>query len=138
MQWFGTVNPATDELVTISGAGSSLPGTEAGAAKVTPMTEYPSKGRATGGVRCHRFLKGEDAIIASCIGHSPVIACASSGSPVELPGATVRRDGSGVPISQPVASLSSRQCARVDTADDAVAPIRTADGQDALPVGEGQ
>ena len=28
--------------------------------KVTPYEEYPAKGRGTGGVRCHRFLKGED------------------------------------------------------------------------------
>ena len=25
-----------------------------------PFSEYPGKGRATGGVRSHRFLKGED------------------------------------------------------------------------------
>ncbi len=138
VQWFGAVDPATDELVTISGSASSLPGTEVGAAKVTPMAEYPSKGRATGGVRCHRFLKGEDAIIVSCIGHSPVIASAASGSPVELPAATVRRDGSGVPIAQPVSSLSSRQCARVDSDDATPSPIPTNDGQDALPVGDDQ
>ena len=106
--WFGTVDPATDDLVTISGTGSALPGTEVGAAKVTPMTTYPSKGRATGGVRCHRFLKGEDALIVATIGHSPVIAAAASGSPVELPAVTDRRDGSGLPIKQPVASLAPR------------------------------
>ncbi len=138
VQWFGAVNPATDELVTISGSGSALPGTEVGSAKVTPMSEYPSKGRATGGVRCHRFLKGEDAIIASCIGQSPVIASAASGSPVELPAATVRRDGSGVPMSQPVSSLSSRQCARLDTGNFVSAPLVTDDGQDALPAGDEQ
>ncbi|HSE07202.1 MAG TPA: DNA topoisomerase (ATP-hydrolyzing), partial [Nocardioidaceae bacterium] len=49
-------------VVTVSGSSTALPGTEAGSAKVTPFSEYPAKGRATGGVRCHRFLKGEDVL----------------------------------------------------------------------------
>ena len=54
--------PAGDQVVvTASGSSTALPGTEPGAVKVTPFAEYPAKGRATGGVRCHRFLKGEDA-----------------------------------------------------------------------------
>ena len=36
------------------------PGTESGTVKVTPFAEYPGKGRATGGVRCHKFRSGED------------------------------------------------------------------------------
>lgn len=118
MLWFGGVDAGADELVTISGSGSSLPGTEVGAAKVTPMTQYPAKGRATSGVRCHRFLKGEDALIAAAIGPSPVIATAASGSPIELPEPTDRRDGSGVPLTQPVASLAGRGAGR-PTADGA-------------------
>ncbi|MDO5736817.1 MAG: DNA topoisomerase (ATP-hydrolyzing) [Propionibacteriaceae bacterium] len=113
--WFGAIDPNTDELVTISGSQGSLPGTEAGAAKVTPMSQYPAKGRATGGVRCHRFLKGEDTLISACIGATPVIASATSGSPVELPSTTDRRDGSGVPISQPVATMASRVVSRPAT-----------------------
>ena len=35
--FFGAVHPATDDVVTIAGASSSLPGTEAGSAKVTPL-----------------------------------------------------------------------------------------------------
>ena len=27
-----------------------------------PYAEYPAKGRGTGGVRCHRFLRGEDVL----------------------------------------------------------------------------
>ena len=44
-------------------AGRALPGTGAASVKVTPFAEYPPKGRATGGVRCQRFLKGEDGLI---------------------------------------------------------------------------
>ena len=47
-------------VVTVAGSSHALPGTAAATVKVTPYQEYPAKGRATGGVRCHRFLKGED------------------------------------------------------------------------------
>ena len=35
---------------------------------MTPYAEYPAKGRATGGVRCHRFLKGEDLLVLAWAG----------------------------------------------------------------------
>jgi DNA gyrase subunit A len=75
--------------------------------KVTPFAEYPGKGRATGGVRCHRFLKGEDTLVFAWVGAAPALAAAASGAPVDLPEPTGRRDGSGTPGSQPVAACSS-------------------------------
>jgi DNA gyrase subunit A len=104
---FGAFTP--DEgavVVTASGSGAALPGTEAGSVKVTPFSEYPAKGRATGGVRCHRFLKGEDTLVLAWAGRGPARAAAASGAAVELPEATGRRDGSGVPGSQPVLAVS--------------------------------
>ena len=57
--FFGAVDPAVPNLVvTSSGSSGALPGTEPGSLKVTPYDEYPAKGRATGGVRAHRFLRG--------------------------------------------------------------------------------
>ncbi|MHA7860568.1 DNA gyrase/topoisomerase IV subunit A [Tessaracoccus sp. Y36] len=106
--WFGVVDSATDDVVTISGSSTSLPGTETGLAKVTALSEFPAKGRATGGVRAHRFLKGEDTLLIAAIGPRPVVAAASSGSPVELPREQGRRDGSGTPLSQPVTMLAGR------------------------------
>jgi DNA gyrase subunit A len=94
-------------VVTVSGSSTALPGTEAGSVKVTPFSEYPAKGRATGGVRCHRFLKGEDTLVMAWAGPGPAMAAASSGAAVDLPEATGRRDGSGVPAPQPIASVSS-------------------------------
>ena len=113
--WFGAVDPALDEVVTISGSSSSLPGTETGLAKVTPLSEYPAKGRATGGVRAHRFLKGEDTLLIAAIGPTPVVAAAASGSPIVLPEEPGRRDGSGTPVSQPVAMLAGRGGAPTDS-----------------------
>ena len=93
-------------VVTASGSSTALPGTEPGSVKVTPFTEYPAKGRATGGVRCHRFLKGEDTLVFAWAGTAPARASAASGSPVDLPDADGRRDGSGTPGSQPIAACA--------------------------------
>jgi DNA gyrase subunit A len=98
---------AVAEVVTVSGSSKALPGTDPGAVKVTSFTEYPGKGRATGGVRCHRFLKGEDALLIAWAGPGPAWAAAASGAPVDLPTADGRRDGSGVPVGQPIAAVSS-------------------------------
>ena len=85
----------------------ALPGTDAGAVKVTPLAEYPGKGRATGGVRCHRFLKGEDTLLLAWAGPAPAWAAAASGAPIDLPAPDGRRDGSGTPAGQPIAAVSS-------------------------------
>jgi DNA gyrase subunit A len=105
--FFGAFAPdETAVVVTSSGAASALPGTEPGSVKVTRFEEYPAKGRGTGGVRCHRFLKGEDTLVLAWAGPGPARAAAASGAPVELPAAEGRRDGSGVPGSQPVAAVA--------------------------------
>jgi DNA gyrase subunit A len=104
--WFGALDVSSAVVVTVSGSSTALPGTEPGAVKVTPFSEYPGKGRATGGVRCHRFLKGEDALIFGWAGAAPARAAAASGSPVDLPEANGRRDGSGTPGSQPIVACA--------------------------------
>lgn len=106
--WFGAVPAEGSVVVTVSGSSSSLPGTETGMVKVCDFSEYPGKGRATGGVRCHRFLKGEDALVLAWAGLAPAVACAASGAPVDLPEEPGRRDGSGVPVAQPLVAISSR------------------------------
>ena len=62
--------------------------------KVTPFEEYPAKGRATSGVRAHRFLKGEASLRLAWVGSRPA-GMSESGAPVELPEVDMRRDGSG-------------------------------------------
>jgi DNA gyrase subunit A len=104
--FFRAFGPGEAEVVTASGSSTALPGTEPGALKVTPFAEYPGKGRATGGVRCHRFLKGEDALIFAWAGTAPARAAAASGAPVDLPEATGKRDGSGTPGSQPIVACA--------------------------------
>jgi DNA gyrase subunit A len=88
-------------VVTVAGTSDALPGTQAGTAKVTPFSRFPGKGRATGGVRAHRFLKGEDALFLAWAGPGPARATGSAGQPVDLPAPDDRRDGSGLPLAAP-------------------------------------
>src|SRR6202035_3157058 len=106
--WFGAVDPAADSgtvVVTVAGSGSALPATSAVTVKVTPYAEYPPKGRATGGVRCHRFLRGEDVLVLAWAGTGPARGATAAGTPVDLPSAEGRRDGSGERIRQPLAAV---------------------------------
>jgi DNA gyrase subunit A len=88
-------------VVTVAGAGDGLFGGGT-SAKVTPYEYYPPKGRATGGVRSHRFLKGEDKLVLAWVGPAPGRAVASDGSPVPLPPTDPRRDGSGTPLTRQI------------------------------------
>ncbi|MBO3084192.1 DNA gyrase/topoisomerase IV subunit A [Cellulomonas fengjieae] len=92
-------------VVTVAGASDALPGTQTGSAKVTPFELYPGKGRATGGVRAHRFLRGEDTVLLGWVGAAPAWATGSAGQPVDLPPVDQRRDGSGAPLLAPVHAL---------------------------------
>jgi DNA gyrase subunit A len=87
--FFGAVrtdDPEHGEPMVVTATGTSV--------KTTPFAGYPAKGRATGGVRAHRFVKGETALSVAWIGPRPAGA-ARNGDPVELPEPTVRRDASG-------------------------------------------
>ncbi len=106
--FFGAVDPAADNVVvTSAGSSDALPGTEAGSLKVAPYTEYPAKGRATGGVRAHRFLRGEDALVLAWVGALPARASGSGGVPVDLPEPNGRRDGSGTPAPAVIAGIGA-------------------------------
>ncbi|MGW8399787.1 DNA gyrase/topoisomerase IV subunit A [Streptomyces lydicus] len=103
---FSAVDPAGDAVVfTVAGSHGTLDDSVA-TAKLTPFDQYPRKGRATGGVRCHRFLKGEDCLTLAWAGSAPVRAADAKGTPVPLPEPDPRRDGSGVPLTKPVAVLA--------------------------------
>jgi DNA gyrase subunit A len=108
--WFGALGPAADPsgeavVVTVAGRSGALPGTGGASVKVTPFAEYPPKGRATGGVRCQRFLKGEDGLIQAWIGQPPILAATESGVMVDLSDMQGRRDGSGTALTRQLAYL---------------------------------
>jgi DNA gyrase subunit A len=104
--WFGAVDPAAaNQLASIAGSRDALPGTEPGSVKVSDFALYPGKGRGTGGVRCHRFLRGEDALRLAYVGAAPLRAAAASGVPLPLPAPSDRRDGSGAASEQLIAAV---------------------------------
>jgi len=115
--WFGAVSPSASQsandagtaaepvVITVAGAAGALPGATAATVKVTPYAEYPPKGRGTGGVRCHRFLKGEDVLVLAWAGPGPARGATEAGTPVDLPAPVGRRDGSGERVLQPLAAV---------------------------------
>jgi DNA gyrase subunit A len=103
--WETSPEAAAAVVVTVAGRSDALPGTGGASVKVTPFAEYPPKGRATGGVRCQRFLKGEDGLIRAWLGPAPVIGVTESGVVVDLSGMTGKRDGSGNAITRQLAYL---------------------------------
>ncbi|MFK4692684.1 DNA gyrase/topoisomerase IV subunit A [Streptomyces pristinaespiralis] len=103
---FTAVDPAGEAVVfTVAGSHGTLDDSIA-TAKLTPFDQYPRKGRATGGVRCQRFLKGEDVLRLAWAGAAPARAAQKNGEPAELPELDPRRDGSGTPLMSPVAVLA--------------------------------
>ncbi|MER7672238.1 DNA topoisomerase IV subunit A [Kitasatospora sp. NPDC096128] len=97
---FTAVDPAVDAVVvSVAGASGTLSGDEQSSWKVTPFEQYPRKGRATGGVRCQRFLRGEDGLAFAWAGAAPARAAGAKGAPVDLPERDPRRDGSGTPVT---------------------------------------
>jgi DNA gyrase subunit A len=93
--FFGAVatdDPQHGEPMVVTSTGNGV--------KVTPFAVYPAKGRATGGVRSQRFLRGETRLEVAWVGPRPV-ASKRSGEPVDLPEIDERRDGSGTPNPRP-------------------------------------
>jgi DNA gyrase subunit A len=74
--------------------------------KTTPLSDYPAKGRGTGGVRCMRFAKGETALAAAAVTHAPLTLVAATGSLVKAPAETGRRDGAGTRLDTPIAAVA--------------------------------
>ncbi|MBD8477500.1 DNA gyrase/topoisomerase IV subunit A [Microbacterium sp. CFBP 8794] len=93
-------------VVTVAGSSAALPGTDAGSAKVSAFTEYPAKGRATGGVRAQRLLRGEDALVLAWVGTDPR-AVGADGAVRALPEAGAKRDASGQPLDAVIGAIGT-------------------------------
>ncbi|CAL9288482.1 DNA gyrase/topoisomerase IV subunit A [Streptomyces sp. SudanB66_2053] len=104
---FTAVDPAAEAVVfTVAGSRGTLDDSVQTTAKLTPFDQYPRKGRATGGVRCQRFLKGEDCLSLAWAGAVPARAAQKNGTAVDLPVIDPRRDGSGVSLARTVAVVA--------------------------------
>lgn len=98
---FGVTAPGSPaQVVTITDGGA-----EGASAKVTELADFPQKGRATAGMRAHRFLKGESSLALAWVGIGPAKAVSAAGVARTLPGEFGARDGSGVPLAQAVDAI---------------------------------
>jgi DNA gyrase subunit A len=106
--YFGVVAAPDDAVVvTVSTSSLTIAGTDPGRAKVSAYADFPAKGRATGGVRAHAFLKGEDTLALAWVGPSPALAVGADGGARDLPEILARRDASGSQLSAPVEGIGS-------------------------------
>lgn len=106
--FFGAVAPDAENVVaTVSVSSATIPGTDPGRVKVSYFSEFPPKGRATGGVRAHAFLKGEDGLSLAWVGPAPAHAVGVDGTARTLPDAGAKRDGSGTAIDSVIGSIGS-------------------------------
>ena len=128
--WFGVVDPERPaQVVTVAGSSTALPGTQVGGGKVSDYAEFPPKGRATGGVRAQRFLKGEDVLLLAWAGPAPAKAISATGKPIPLPDEIGRRDGSGVRLTHTIAAVGGALGAGFDGNADADEDGETATGE---------
>ena len=99
--------PRPAVVVTVTDGEGDLLGSAGGSVKVTPLGEYPAKGRGTGGVRAHRLLKGETSLVLGWVGAGPALAASKAGVARALPVEYGRRDGSGVPVDQRIEAVGA-------------------------------
>lgn len=92
-------------VVTVAGIATSGSGSGQTSVKVTPLLQYPQKGRAGQGVRCQRFLKGESHLALAAITATPPRALSKDGSPLPLPEVTDKRDASGSALKRQICYL---------------------------------
>jgi DNA gyrase subunit A len=94
--WFGAVrtdDTAHGEPQVVVSTGTQV--------KVSPLSEYPVKGRATGGVATLRYLAGLNAAVQVGWAGTRPVGCSMPGDAVELPDSDPRRGGSGVVMTGP-------------------------------------
>jgi DNA gyrase subunit A len=106
--FFGVVSEEGSPVVTVSTSASTLLGTDTGRAKVSLFSEFPAKGRGTGGVRAQSLLKGEDSLALAWVSDGSPVANGLDGTPRELPTDHAKRDASGEKLIDDVTFLGSR------------------------------
>ncbi|WP_083955861.1 DNA gyrase/topoisomerase IV subunit A [Tersicoccus phoenicis] len=114
---FGVVSADDPDAVVVTLTAPPSSGETGPSVKVTPLSEYPAKGRGTAGVRAHRFLKGEEELALAWAGHGPARAAAANGASRALPTEHGRRDGSGVPAGQAIDAIGPAPEAAVAPAE---------------------
>jgi DNA gyrase subunit A len=96
--YFGVIKPKEKNVVlTVANSSASLPGTDGGGMKVSKLAEFPKKGRATGGVRCQKFIRGQNQIALGYVGPEGFQLSDSKGKAIGVEYQLQKRDASGDP-----------------------------------------
>ena len=105
--YFGCTAP---EAIVVTAANNSdaLPGTDPGSAKASLLSEFPSKGRSTSGVRAHKFIRNENQLYFAWVGSADALAATVDGKPIDLDLEPAKRDASGTKITSALGGLGSR------------------------------
>ena len=99
--WFGAViEPDQANVCTIANSSASLAGTDPGSYKVTPMRDVPKKGRATGGVRIHKFLKNENQLAKGYASDFPINLIGPKEKQIRVSERISKRDASGEALTE--------------------------------------
>ena len=96
--YFGVIKPKEKNVVlTVANSSASLPGTDGGGMKVSKIDEFPKKGRATGGVRCQKFIRGQNQIVLGFVGPEGFQLTDAKGKAIGVEYQLQKRDASGDP-----------------------------------------
>ena len=96
--YFGVLKPKEKNVVlTVANSSASLPGTDGGGMKVSKIDEFPKKGRATGGVRCQKFIRGQNQIVLGYVGPEGFQLIDGKGKAIGVEYELQKRDASGDP-----------------------------------------
>jgi DNA gyrase subunit A len=107
---FGAVTDASEtQVITAAKSESTLAGIDGGSLKRTPLIEFPIKGRSTGGVRAHKFVRNEDHLYFATLADAEPLGASADGKPIDLLSVELaKRDSSGTILDAAIASVGKR------------------------------
>ncbi|MEY4397583.1 MAG: hypothetical protein RLZ53_159 [Actinomycetota bacterium] len=107
---FGVIEDAENvQVITAAKSASTLAGIDGGSIKRSALSEFPAKGRATGGVRAHKFIRDEDHLYFAAVADAEPLGASADGKPIDLMSFELtKRDASGTPTDSAIASVGSR------------------------------
>ena len=107
---FGAVIKADEtQVITAAKSESTLAGIDGGSLKRSMLSEFPSKGRATGGVRAHKFIRNEDHLYFAAVAPIEALGASTDGKPIDILAIDLaKRDASGVTLDIAISSVGKR------------------------------
>ena len=106
---FGATSTDQAQIITAAKSGSTLAGIDGGSLKRSLLAEFPAKGRATGGVRAHKFIRNEDHLYFAAVIEGDPFGVSADGKPIDVLSLELaKRDSSGSPLDIAIAAVGTR------------------------------